>query len=409
MSLPERSAGVVLHPTSLPSGTFGADAFAFVDWLSAAGCTVWQMLPLGEPDGCGSPYASPSAFAGSAALLANPDAPVSRSERAAFRLANAYWIEDWLAFRGPDALNPQIRFAREWNELHRYASARGVQILGDLPIYVAADGCDQQTHPERFLAGLEAGAAPDAAHPHGQHWGNPLYSWEACARDRYVWWVERLHHTFGLYDLARIDHFRGFCAAWAIPSGCNDPALGHFLDGPGADLFDAVETALGKLPLVAEDLGLITPDVIALRDRFAFPGMGVLVRGFHGPADNPSRPANHRFNQVVYTSTHDTDTARGFVEALDPAARAALPFDSSDPAWALIELAAVSPARLALCPLQDVLALDSDGRMNTPGTVSARNWNWQLEPGQLTAVHASRLRRLLDRSGRTHARLSLAA
>jgi 4-alpha-glucanotransferase len=380
----QRSSGIVLHPTSLQSGVLGPDAYAFVDWLAAAGQSWWQVLPLGPPDAHGSPYAASSAFAAWKGFLARPDAPVAKRELAASRRANAYWIEDWEAAGG--SAEDQVRFDREWSALRSYAAEHGVRLIGDVPIYVAPDSVDHRTHPELFLEDLVAGAPPDDMGPKGQHWGNPLFDWEAAARDGYRWWIERLRRTLALFDLTRLDHFRGFAKFWAIPEDAPDARSGGWLPGPGAALFEAAEAELGPLPVIAEDLGLITPDVHELRDRLGFPGMTVLIWAFQGPTDNPHRLENHRERQAVYTTTHDTDTLRGEFPERDP--------------WELIEIALSSRAALAMVPLQDVLGLGSEARMNTPGEAEG-NWAWRLEPGQLTDEHAAQLRAATAAARRT--------
>jgi 4-alpha-glucanotransferase len=379
-----RSSGILLHPTSLPSGKLDADAYAFVDWLAEAGQSWWQLLPLGPPDAVGSPYASSSAFAGWEGFLADPAAPVSARELDAYRRANAYWIEDWEAAGGSAA--GQVRFAREWTALRAYALEHGVRLIGDVPIYVAQGSVDHLAHPELFLEGVVAGAPPDKLGTLGQHWGNPLFDWEAVARDGYRWWIERLRRTLGLFDLTRIDHFRGFAAFWAIPEGTLDARKGHWLPGPGEPLFRALEAALGPLPVIAEDLGLITPDVDRLRDALGFPGMVVLLWAFQGPKTNPHLFENHREHQVIYSTTHDTDTLRGHFPDRDT--------------WELLELALSSRAALAILPVQDVLELGSESRMNRPGE-ELGNWGWRLEPGQLTAARAARLRAATATAGRT--------
>ena len=371
----QRSSGVVLHPTSLPSGRLGADAHGFVDWLAAAGQSWWQVLPLGPPDEHGSPYASASAFAAWEGFLDRPDAPVAARELDAFRRDNAYWIEDWEAAGG--SVEDQVRFDREWSALRTYAAEQGVRLIGDTPIYVAHGSVDHDAHAELFLPGLVAGAPPDDLGPKGQHWGNPLFDWDELARTGYRWWIERLRRTLALVDLTRIDHFRGFAEFWAIPDDAPDASFGSWLPGPGAAVFDAAAAELGPLPVIAEDLGLITPDVHELRDRLGFPGMAVLIWAFQGPADNPHRLENHHEQQVVYTTTHDTDTLRGRFPDRD--------------SWELIRLALSSPAALAMIPLQDVLGLGSEARMNTPGEPTG-NWAWRLEPGQLTDDDATLLR-----------------
>ncbi|MFN8222935.1 MAG: 4-alpha-glucanotransferase [Gaiellales bacterium] len=381
-----RSFGVQLHPTSLPGGRIGEAAFAFVDWLAAAGAAWWQVLPLSPPDGVGSPYASASAFAGWAGLLTDPEQAVAPAARRAFAADNAYWLDDWVGFAGGDALDDQVRFAVEWDALRDYARGRGVRILGDVPIYVAADGCDHLTHPELFLPtdAFVAGAPPDPMNDEGQHWGNPLYDWPEHERQGYRWWIERIRRTLALCDMFRIDHFRGFAGYWAIPAA-GTAREGHWEAGPGDSLFRALEHALGNLPVVAEDLGVITPDVVELRDRMGFPGMAVMLWADDGPDDNPHRLENHRENQVVYTTTHDTETL-------------ATAFPDRDP-WELIELAFTSRARLAIVPVQDVLGLGDDARMNRPGTTDG-NWIWRFAPGELGPEHATRLREVATRARR---------
>jgi 4-alpha-glucanotransferase len=403
-----RSSGVQLHPTSLPGGRLGAEAFAFVDWLAAAGQSWWQMLPLGPPDRFGSPYKSRSVFAASPALLADPGASVSRAEEAEFRDRHAFWILDWERFAGGRrALRDQIRFEREWVALRSYAAARGVRLIGDLAIYVAPGGADQWAHPELFQRGAVAGVPPDLYASRGQLWGNPLYDWPALARRRYRWWVERLRRSFELFDLARIDHFRGFVAYWSVPEGAPDARGGRWRRGPGRAPFDAARRELGELALIAEDLGVITGPVRRLREELALPGMAVLEFGFERlDARSPHRPQNHRENTVVYTATHDQPPVRGWWDGLDAATRRrgeqaqdARGIHAREPEWGLISLALSSPARLAIMQAQDVLGLGNEARMNVPGRAGG-NWRWRLEPGALTPALAARLRRATRAAGR---------
>jgi 4-alpha-glucanotransferase len=399
LSLP-RSSGVQLHPTSLPGGRLGAEAHAFVDWLAAAGQSWWQMLPLGPPDRYGSPYKAKSAFAAWPGLLAEPDAPVSREEELDFREREAFWIEDWARAAGPGAIADQVRFDREWARLRTYAAERGVRLIGDIPIYVAPGSADHRTHPELFRDDAVAGVPPDAFTDKGQLWGNPLYDWPALQRRRYRWWAERFRRTFELYDVARIDHFRAFVAYWAVPKGAADARGGTWKRGPGRAVFDAARAQLGgELPLIAEDLGVITPAVERLRDDLGYPGMVVLQFGFD-PSDpgGPHRPENHVPNRVVYTGTHDHDTIRGWYDGLDDATRAEVDraIDAAgvreDAAhWSLIRLAFASPARVAIVQAQDVLGLGSEARMNQPGRASGA-WKWRLTEGALTSELAKRLR-----------------
>jgi 4-alpha-glucanotransferase len=403
MRLP-RTSGVQLHLTSLPDGNLGASALEFVDWLAAAGQSWWQMLPLGPPNRQRSPYKAASAFAAWRGLLADPHAPVSEAEREDFRARHAFWIDDWAAFAGGTrAINDQVRFEREWSALRAYARERGVRLIGDVPIYVAAGSADEVRWPELFRDDVVAGVPPDAFTSRGQLWGNPIYDWPALRRRRYRWWVERLHRTFELFDVARIDHFRAFVAYWAVPRGARDASGGRWARGPGRAVFDTARRELGRLPLIAEDLGVITPAVTRLREALGLPGMVVLQFAFH--PDNPGGvhdPDQHRANQVLYTGTHDNDTLRGWYESLPPereAAVRAFGVGGREPWWDLIELALASPARLCMLQAQDVLGLGSEARMNMPGTAGGQ-WRWQLRPGQLTAAHARRLRKLTAAANR---------
>ena len=302
-----RSLGIALHPTSLPGGRLGREAFAFVDWLAAAGARWWQVLPLNPPDEHGSPYASASAFAAWPGLLADPDAGVAPSEVRAFEQRHRYWISDWADYAGGDAVAEQVRFDREWSELRAYAAGRGVRIIGDVPIYVAAGSCDHMTHPGIFLPGTSvAGAPPDALNARGQKWGNPLYDWDALAREGYRWWIERLRRALGLVDVLRLDHFRGFAAYWTVPTTGRDARAGRWTRGPGAAVFRAAEAELGPLPVIAEDLGVITPDVERLRDELGFPGMVVLEWAFGGSAEQsaPARESSLQPGHVDLDARH---------------------------------------------------------------------------------------------------------
>jgi 4-alpha-glucanotransferase len=401
-----------MHITSLPDGRLGADAFRFLDWLADAGQSWWQMLPLGPPDRYGSPYKSRSAFAAWPGLLSDAArrAPVSASELLDFRQRNAFWIDDWARFGGRDAIADQVRFDREWGRLRAYAAAAGVRLFGDVAIYVAPGGADHRAHPELFRDGVVAGTPPDSFSATGQLWGNPLYDWPALRRRRYRWWVERLRRTLELYDYARLDHFRAFVAYWAVPAGDRTALDGRWVRGPGRALFDAFAGALGaaasELPLVAEDLGVITPPVERLRDELGLPGMLVLQLGFEPDEPrSPHRPARHVERRFVYTGTHDNDTARGWYESLDQERRALVddalgPLREREPWWGLIELAFSSPARVAIAQMQDVLGLGSQARMNDPSRAGG-GWRWRMERGALTKRLARRLRDAAQRTGRS--------
>jgi len=377
-----------------------------VDWLAAAGQSWWQVLPLGPPDRHRSPYKARSAFATWPGLLAGRRAPVSAAQASDFRERHRYWIGDWERFAGRGAVADQVRFEREWGALRRYAAERGVRVFGDIAIYVAPGGVDHRAHPELFQRGFVAGAPPDAYAAKGQLWGNPLYDWPALRRRRYRWWNERLRRTLELFDLARIDHFRGFVAYWAVPQGASNAGHGSWRRGPGRAVFDAARRELSStLPLVAEDLGVITPAVERLRDALGLPGMLVLQFGFDPRhPESVHHPRNHVEHRVVYTDTHDLDTARGWYEHLEPASRALVdrelaPFAEPEPWWGLIKLALSSPARVAIMQAQDVLGLGSGARLNHPARASG-NWRWQLERGALTPALAARLRDATERAGR---------
>ncbi|MGI8411382.1 MAG: 4-alpha-glucanotransferase [Solirubrobacteraceae bacterium] len=403
-----RSSGVQLHLTSLPEGRLGRGAYEFVDWLAAAGQSWWQVLPLGPPDRHGSPYKSRSAFAAWPGLVADRRAAVSASAKIEFRERHGYWIGDWERFSGRGAIADQVRFEREWSALRRYGAERDVRIMGDVAIYVAPGSVDHRAHPELFQHGVVAGAPPDDYAAQGQLWGNPLYDWPALRRRRYRWWVERMRRTLALFDLARIDHFRGLVAYWAVPEQARTAIGGSWRRGPGRALFTALERELGQgLPLVAEDLGVITPAVERLRDALGLPGMVVLQFAFD--ADDPRSPhrlENHVENRLVYTGTHDHDTARGWYEALDRARRQLVDreladrgFTEPEPWWSLIRLAFSSPARLAMVQAQDVLGLGSAARMNQPGRAGG-SWRWRMQPGALTPALALALREASEEGGR---------
>ena len=406
--LSQRSAGVQLHPTSLSSGTLGDDAYRFIDWLHEAGQSWWQMLPLGPPDRVGSPYKAKSAFASWRGLFADPAAAVSDDEITAFREREEFWIGDWERVAGGRrAVADQVRFTREWGALRAYAAQAGVGLIGDVPIYVAPGSADHLAHPELFRSGEVAGVPPDAYTDKGQLWGNPLYDWPALRRRRYRWWTERLRRTFDLFDVSRIDHFRAFVAYWAVPEGARDARGGVWRRGPGRAVFDAASAELGTLPVIAEDLGLITPPVTELRRSLGFPGMVVMQFGFDpDDPDGPHRLEHHRADCVVYTSTHDNDTLRGWWESLPEPTRVAArsqikhaDVGERQPWWSLIRLAHSSPARLAMVQAQDVLGLGSEARMNIPGRATG-SWKWQMKPGALTKKHAQRLRAATEEGGR---------
>jgi 4-alpha-glucanotransferase len=435
--LNRRTSGLLLHPTSLPSGRIDGDARRFVDFLAASGQTLWQMLPIGPPGPGGSPYDSPSAFAGSPELI-DPSVTVEVSDVARYRESEADWLEDFalytvlkavlggdswvswpaaLAARDPGALakarddhsrlisvvvEEQARFDRCWRELKRYAADQGVCLIGDLPIYVSHDSADVWANREIFQLDTEgaathvAGVPPDYFSETGQRWGNPLYRWDVSSATGHAWWVKRFRRLYDLFDIVRIDHFRGFEAYWCIPAAEETAMNGDWVPGPGAELFRVVEGALGPISVIAEDLGLITEAVHELRLQLGYPGMRVLQFDLESPVS---------VNCVVYPGTHDNDTCVGWYQALAEAERLdadrRLGLLGSDPAWAMLEMAWRSPGVIAVAAVQDVLSLGGEARMNRPGLVEG-NWGWRLEPGLLGDALAERLQRVtrIARRGR---------
>ena len=412
MNVSVRSSGVLLHITSLPGGTLGRDAYRFVDWLADAGQSWWQVLPIAPPDRYRSPYKAASAFAGWRGLLAAPRARVSAAEVSAYREREAYWIEDWARLASgsrAELIADQVRFDREWSQLRRYAAERGVRVMGDIAIYVAPGSVDHRALPELFQQGVVGGAPPDAFSSRGQLWGNPVYDWRALREQRYRWWVQRLRRNLALFDAVRLDHFRGFVSYWAVPEGAPDASGGRWRRGPGYGLFDAFRQELGSdLPLVVEDLGMITKPVEELRARLGLPGMLVLQFGFGRGAERSSPHAfvNHVVDRVVYTGTHDHDTAAGWYASLAAAERtrvdrvcASLGIDDAEPWWRLVRLGLESPAELCIVQAQDVLGLGSEARMNDPRRPGG-NWRWQLQPRALTPALAARMREATTAAGR---------
>ena len=300
----------------------------------------------------------------------------------------------------------QWLFHRQWRALKEYANARGIRLIGDLPIFAAHDSADVWANQAQFFLDEDgkptvvAGVPPDYFSPTGQRWGNPLYHWDVMAADGYSWWIARIKALLRLVDFIRIDHFRGFEAYWEIPASEETAIKGEWVAGPGADFFGAIAAALGALPIIAEDLGVITPGVERLRDAYGLPGMKVLQFAFSEPG-NPFLPHNHPVNCVVYTGTHDNNTTRGWWEdEIDGGARAFaadyLGHEIDDPVWALARLGMRSAGAAFIMPMQDVLGLGSAARMNTPG-LPAGNWTWRFHdgaydhPGREALLHITRL------------------
>ncbi|MGE3539194.1 MAG: 4-alpha-glucanotransferase [Candidatus Tectimicrobiota bacterium] len=304
----------------------------------------------------------------------------------------------------------QWQFFRQWQGLRQYCQARGIALIGDAPIYVAHDSADVWGNPEGFAlddtgqASMVAGVPPDYFSATGQRWGNPLYAWEAMAETGYRWWIARVRTLLQLVDVVRLDHFRGFERYYAIPASCPDATQGEWCNGPGDALFAALKQALGHLPFIAEDLGYITPEVVALRERWALPGMRIVQFAFGSEApDHPHKPHNYVRDCVVYTGTHDNDTVLGWFAALSAVERGRvqryLPSDGQAMHWDMIRVALASVASLAIVPVQDVLGLGTTARMNLPGT-SRRNWRWRLQAHQLHGHLGERLRDLTVTYGR---------
>jgi 4-alpha-glucanotransferase len=296
----------------------------------------------------------------------------------------------------------QFLFFRQWHALRRHAESKGIRIIGDVPIFVASDSADVWAHPDLFKLDdalrptAAAGVPPDYFSPTGQLWGNPLYRWEAHRATGFQWWATRLRASLALVDLARLDHFRGFAAAWEVPVGSPTAEKGKWVEGPGAELLSRVVDVLGVLPLIAEDLGVITPDVESLREQFRLPGMKILQFAFSGP-DNPFLPHAYPRNCVVYTGTHDNDTTRGWYETAPEAekdfCRRYLKSDGKDIVWDLIRAAWASPAGFALAPMQDLLDLGTSARMNLPGKPSG-SWTWRMGDGDASPALVDRLREI---------------
>lgn len=495
---PRRTAGMLLHPTSLPGphgmGDIGRTARRFIDWLASSGLSIWQVLPL-NPTSNNSPYMCWSAFAGNPLLvdlaglaeigllepgdldhppptgahvdfdaviafktpridraadrlLAWPDHPLAKA-LAAFRETET-WARDAAVFwtlkkahgmkpfwewpialrdREPAALAEAERahaasidrtlatlflFEHQWAELHAYAKARGVQIMGDLPIYVDRDSSDVWSNQALFDLGEGAvpsevsGVPPDYFSAKGQLWGNPLYAWDEMAKTDYAWWRARLRRVLTHTDICRIDHFRAFAAYWAVPFGSPDARSGRWRKGPGVAFFDAIRKHEGELALVAEDLGIIDDEVTQIRKEARLPGMRVLQFAFGGDAENTHLPHNHEADCVVYPATHDNDTMNGWWSAAADATRihAGLYIgilveraNRGDVAWDFVRAAVASVGRIAIVSAQDILGLGTEARMNDPAT-SKDNWRFRLARDPFTPELAKKVRDLCVLYGR---------
>jgi 4-alpha-glucanotransferase len=297
----------------------------------------------------------------------------------------------------------QFIFSHQWQTVRQHAAKANLKIIGDIPIFVAHDSADVWAHPEFFFlddAGMPtvvAGVPPDYFSPTGQRWGNPLYRWDVLRDDGYAWWLSRLESVLSMVDLVRLDHFRGFQAYWEIPAEDEGAETGRWRNGPGEDFLEAAQNALGDLPIIAEDLGLITPEVVALREAFNLPGMKVLQFAFNGDATHGYLPHNFERHCVTYTGTHDNDTSRGWYDSAPDETKdfcqSYLDCNDVDIPWSMIKAIWSSVAELAIAPMQDLLELGSEARMNFPNRAEG-NWQWRVESEQLSPQLAARMREM---------------
>lgn len=502
-----RAAGVLLHPTSLPSkfgiGDFGTEAFEFVDFLVKSKQTYWQVLPLGQTGYGDSPYQCFSAFAGNIFMISPeklvedgflsdddlvdvPDFSETKVdfggvidykmpllEKAfekfrktsdlklveAFHLfcdENAFWLEDYALFRAIKLAQSQVSwqewdeglklretealaeakieldmeafaqkfyqfvFFKQWQAVKKYANKNGVKIIGDIPIFVALDSADVWCNPMQFKLNEDgspktvAGVPPDYFSKTGQLWGNPIYNWDAMRAEGFKWWVDRVRHTLKLVDVVRVDHFRGFAASWEVPGGDKTAERGQWVNVPGKDLFNTLRWVFGDLPILAEDLGVITPDVEELRDGFGFPGMRILQFAWGGDTKNIDLPHNYIQNCCVYTGTHDNDTTVGWFESeagkgssrdeeqIEKERNFCLNYlrsDGKEIHWDFIRAVLASVANTAIVPMQDLLGLGNDARMNLPASTSG-NWQWRCKKAEISDEIAERLSDLVKLYGR---------
>lgn len=471
-----RRAGILLHPTSLPSGLLDSDVDRWLQMMADTGFSVWQVLPLGEPQMGLSPYQCSSAFAFNPLLLPASSAQSlnideKNSDFIDFCNKQKFWLDDYALFkvlkqhfndaawvdwpdpwklREPQVLQKshqqyeqtiaelkwqQYLLDKRWQEIREKASGLGIVLFGDMPIYVGYDSADVWAHPEWFLLDsngnmtVVSGVPPDYFSETGQRWGNPHYDWDTMLEDDFAWWKSRIHHHLELFDLVRIDHFRGLEAAWVIDASCETAVEGHWQKIPGDELLSTLKSSLehchDQLPFVAEDLGVITPEVTALRKKYHLPGMAILQFGFDEFDDNPHKPQNITEDIVVYTGTHDNDTTKGWFNSLEEHVKKhvlkTLDLSVADDAFAdgnncwfdtvemadlvvekMVDTAMYSRANICIIPIQDCLYLDSDARMNTPGTITG-NWQWQFQWDQIELQHdKGRMKKMRLRNEKAH-------
>lgn len=483
----ERGSGIIMHITSIPNkygiGSFGEEAFKFVNFLKNAGQKYWQVLPLG-PTGYGdSPYQCFSAFAGNPYFIGldllvkdgllrledieNIDLGQekervdyykifknkmeilkkayknNKESLEEFKLENKKWIEDYglfmslknkfdlkawydwdkdIRFREKEAMDKykkeledeigywiflQYVFHKQWSSLKEYANSNGIKIIGDIPIYVAGDSCDVWANHKMFLLDEErvplrvAGCPPDYFSETGQLWGNPLYDWEYLDKNNYIWWINRIKTSLKLYDVVRIDHFRGFEAFWSIPYGDKTAINGEWVKGPGIKLFNKIKEKLGEVNIIAEDLGLLTQEVIDFLKETGFPGMKVMQFAFSRDYESQYVPHNHIKNCVVYTGTHDNDTFLGWFQDeknkgdVEYAKEYLKLSEEEGYNWGFIRGAWSSVAALAMAPLQDFLGLDNNYRMNKP-SIAENNWTWRAREEQLNEDLEHKIKKLTE-------------
>ncbi|MCK4833508.1 MAG: 4-alpha-glucanotransferase, partial [Gammaproteobacteria bacterium] len=444
---------------------------------------VWQVLPLGEPQSGLSPYQCSSAFAFNPALLREfPGIDESDDDFISFCAKQQFWLDDYVLFkilkqhfndvawiewpeqwksRDPETLQQsrkeyekniaelkwqQYQLHKRWYEIREMASSMGILLFGDMPIFIGHDSADVWSHPEWFRLDSDgnmkvvSGVPPDYFSETGQRWGNPHYDWDAMREDGFSWWKSRIHHHLELFDFVRIDHFRGLEASWVIDASCETAVDGQWQKMPGDELLSVIKSSIEKcydqLPFVAEDLGIITPEVTALRKKYHLPGMSILQFGFDEFDDSPHKTKNIKEDTVVYTGTHDNDTTKGWFNSLEehvknhvlevlnlPSAIDSFDVDDqetdgfdADPSgcWydnidvadlvveRLVDNAMHSHANICIIPVQDCLHLGSDARMNTPGTITG-NWQWQFQWEQIEHQHdSSRMKKMLQRNENTH-------
>ncbi|MCU0550374.1 MAG: 4-alpha-glucanotransferase [Leptolyngbya sp. Prado105] len=488
----QRSSGILLQPTSLPSkfgiGDLGQSAYEFIDFLEKSGQSLWQILPLAPTGYEHSPYTMNfSVFAGNPLMISLEQIseegllkldeliPLEGSvEKVDFDRVIPYktkllklafnrfipspefdqfcqeqsqWLDDFALFmalleanqgknwnqwepaiahrdlqairNAKDSLKPEIQFQQflqfkffqQWMKLREYANAKNIQLIGDISIYVCFNSVDVWAHPEIFKLDPEtfeptfiAGVPPDYFSETGQLWGNPVYNWEQLQNSNYEWWIQRFQTTLQYVDIVRVDHFRGFQAYWQVPAGEETAIDGEWIEAPGAEFFETLGQRLGQLPILAEDLGIITPEVEELRDRFNFPGMKILLFAFGDDASNTHLPHHYVHNSVVYPGTHDNDTAIGWWSSASEHEKSMLAayvgYPIEEIHWTLNRIAFASVANWAIVSLQDVLGLDGNARMNDPSQ-NAGNWRWRYSSSQLlTDELAEKLRSMTTLYGR---------